>query len=141
MRKMRKTVNLSTKNKKLQVIYTIKKLSSKFTIKDKTKPEHTHNVVYHAQCPESNCTSHYVGQTNCRLKKRVIQHNKSDKKSNLLIHSNKEKHHRVWRDNFQILGRGYKSKFKRKISESLYIKQENPDLNIQKDAYKLKLYK
>ena len=32
------------------------------------------------------------------------------------------------------------SDFKRKISESLFIKQLKPDLNKQKDAFKLKLY-
>ena len=33
-----------------------------------------------------------------------------------------------------------RSDFKRKISESLFIKQLKPDLNKQKDAFKLKLY-
>ena len=42
--------------------------------------------------------------------------------------------------NVKILGRGYKSDFKRRISESLFIKQLKPDLNKQKDAFKLKLY-
>ena len=40
------------------------------------------------KCPDSQCNSNYIGQTKCRLLKRVIQHNKQDKNSNLLIHSN-----------------------------------------------------
>ena len=43
-------------------------------------------------------------------------------------------------DDFKILGSGYKSNFKRKISEALFIKEKKPDLNVQKDAYTLKLY-
>ena len=42
--------------------------------------------------------------------------------------------------NVKILGRRYKSDFKRRISESLFIKKLKPDLNKQKDAFKLKLY-
>ena len=50
------------------------------------------------------------------------------------------KHRRVSMENVKILGRRYKSDFKRRISESLFIKQLKPDLNKQKDAFKLKLY-
>ena len=135
---MKKTVTTSTEKTKLQIIYTTKKLGSKFPIKDKTKQEHAHNIIYHAKCPNSNCNSHYVGQTNCRLQKRVIQHNKQDKKSHLFIHANNEKHNRVWMDDFKILGRGYKSNFKRKISEALHIKEKNPDLNVQKTCVQAK---
>ena len=49
-------------------------------------------------------------------------------------------HHRVWMDDFKILGSGYNSNFKRKISEALFIKEKKPNLNVQKDAYPLKLY-
>ena len=47
---------------------------------------------------------------------------------------------RVWLKDFKIIGSGYKSDFKRRISESLHIKKLKPDLNIQKDAYKLSLF-
>ena len=42
-------------------------------------------------------------------------------------------------DNFEIIAKGFKSNFKRQISEALHIK-EKADLNIQKDAYRLSLY-
>ena len=41
----------------------------------------------------------------------------------------------VWLDDFKILGSGYSSDFKRKISEALYIKELRPELSIQKDSY------
>ena len=42
-------------------------------------------------------------------------------------------------DDFTVLGSGYKSNFKRKISEALFIKEKKPDLNVQIDANTLKL--
>ena len=66
------------------------------------------------KCPDSQCNSNYIGQTKCRLLKRVIEHNKQNKNSNLLIHSNDKSHHRVWLDDFEIIGKG----FKRQISEA-----------------------
>ena len=43
-------------------------------------------------------------------------------------------------NDFEIIGKGFKSNFKRQISEALHIKEKAPDLNIQKDAYRLSLY-
>ena len=42
--------------------------------------------------------------------------------------------------NVNIIGSGYRTNFKRVISEALFIKELKPDLNVQKDAYKLKLF-
>ena len=103
--------------------------------------KNTNTTSYTMQkCHDPQCNSNYMGQTKCRLLKRVIQHNKHDKSSNLLIHSNDKSHHRVWLDDFEIIRKGFKSNFKRQISEALHIKEKVPDLNIQKDAYRLSLY-
>ena len=76
------------------------------------------NVVYHTSCPNKKYTSHYRGQTKCRIGKRALQHNKLDKNSHLLKHANKTKHKRVWLEDFKIIGCGYRSDFKRRISSS-----------------------
>ena len=102
--------------------------------------QHNQVILLVAKCPDPQCNSNYIGQTKCRLLKRVIQHNKQDKNSNLLIHSNDKSHHRGWLDDFEIIGKGSKSNFQRQISEALHIKAKAPDLNIQKDAYRLSLY-
>ena len=52
--------------------------------------------------------------------------------ASVLIHYKATKHRRVVMKNVKILGRRYKSDFKRRISESLFIKKIKPDLN--KDA-------
>ena len=84
-----------------------------------------HNVTYAAKCP--TCGNKYVGQTKCRCSKRVMEHNAKDNNSNLLRHARESKHTRVWLKDFKILGSGYSSDFKRKISEALYIKDLMPN--------------
>ena len=135
-----KKVNKDRRRISISTVYNSMKLSSKFILKDKTKFEHMHNVVYHARCPNKKCNSHYGGQTKCRIEKRAIQHRSTDRNSHLFKHAEVTKHKRVNLHDFKILGKGYASDFKRKISESLFIKQLSPDLNIQKDSYKLSLF-
>ena len=84
------------------------------------------------------CWTQIEGETKWRMQKRNITHKSRAKKSLILIHSKKKKHRRVWTKDFKILGRGYSSDL-RKISKALFIKQMKPDLNIQKEALKLKL--
>ena len=144
MKKMKRVIdNIGRKpdeERNIRVIYRAKKLGTKFPTKDKTPKEHLHNVVYHAKCPNKKCKSKYTGETRCRTQKRVIQHNKKDDKSHLLIHAKRTKHRRVWMKDFEILGSGYSSNIKRKISEALFIKKLKPDLNVQKESLKLSLY-
>ena len=143
MKKMTKVINNTldkTKKTKVRIVYKAKKLSARFSVKDKTELKHIHNVVYHIKCPYKKCKSHYIGQTKCRTEKRTIQHNRMDKNSHILKHSKETKHRRVWLKDVKILGQGYQSNFKRKISESLFIRTLAPDLNVQKDAYKLALF-
>ena len=130
---LRKKVNIKT-----QVTYKAKKLGSKFLVKDEIKFANKHNITYEGKCP--TCENKYVGQTKCRCVKRIIQHNSKDKQSNLLRHSKNTKHTRVWLKDFKIIGTGYSSDFKRKMSEALHIKELKPELNIQKDSYSLKLF-
>ena len=141
MKKLSRKIERINKNKvKLRVTYTPNKLSSKFPVKDKIKFAHQHNVSYYIDCANKKCKSDYVGQTKCRILKRTLQHNSKDNASHILQHSKATKHRRVTLDNVKILGKRYKSNFKRRISESLFIKELKPDLNKQKDAFRLKLF-
>ena len=126
------------KNVKTRITYKADKLQTRFQVKDQIKFENKHNVTYLATC--QICGHRYIGETKCRCKKRVIEHNRKDKNSHLLKHANSMKHNRVWLPDFKILNSGYTTDFKRKISESLYIKKHKPEINIQKDAYILKLF-
>ena len=135
-----KTVNKKKKIVSIHPVYRSKKLSSNFRIKDDIKFKHQHNIVYHAECPNKKCISKYTGETKCRIEKRADEHHGRDKKSQLHKHAVKTKHKRVNISSFEIIGKGYRSNFARKISESLFIKTLKPDLNVQKDSYKLKLF-
>ena len=101
---------------------------------------HQHNLTYHVSCANKKCKSSYVGETKRRLLTRAMDHNSKDKKSHMLIHSKKTKHKRVFLRDVKVLETGYRTNFKRKISEALYIKELKPDLNVQKEAYKLKRF-
>ena len=89
---------------------------------------------------KKKCKSNYVGQTKRRTLVRTMDQNSKDAKSHVLQHSKKTKHRRVFLPNVKIIGSGYRTNFKRVISEALFIKELKPDLNVQKDAYKLKLF-
>ena len=134
------TVNKVKMKVSVCAVYNATRLGSSFNIKDEINFEHQHNVVYHAVCPNRKCTSHYTGQTKCRIQKRASQHHGTDKNSHLVKHAQETKHKRVDLKDFEIIGKGYRTDFTRKISESLLIKKLEPYLNIQKDAYKLSLF-
>ena len=139
-RKISKVVNKAKKLVSVNAVYRAKRLGGSFNIKDKIKFEHQHNVVYHSECPNKKCKSSYTGQTKCRIGKRIPQHEGKDRNSHLFRHAEKTKHKRVDSHLFKIIGKGYRSDFARKISESLFIKKLKPDLNVQKDSYKQLLF-
>ena len=63
-----------------------------------------------------------------------------DKNSHLLKHSREKNHQHVWENDFKVLGNNYRSNFKRKISEALFIKQLKPSLNVKEKSIQLQLY-
>ena len=141
MRKyVKQAVNTATKRVNLNTMYRSRKLSTRFNIKDKTKMEHMHNIVYYVPCPNKKCKDDYSGETKRWIEVPSDEHRSKDKKSHVLQHTKATKHKRVSLSDFKILGQGYRSSFRRKISESLFIKRLKPTLNVQKDSYKLALF-
>ena len=98
--------------------YQSKKLSSRFHVKNKTNFCHKNNLVYYGKCPNKNVTDDYVGKTDRRVEGRNIDHNKRDKNSNLLRHACEMQHHRLWHEDFRIIGSNYRPSFKRKFSKT-----------------------
>ena len=133
------TVNKTQKKVKVGTVYKATKLGSRFNLKDKIAFENQHNLTYQGGCPNKKCISNYVGQTKCRLEKRGGQH-ATDQQSHIFKHSKKTKHRKIRLTDFKIIGKGYRSDFTRKISEALFIKELKPDLNVQKESYKLSLF-
>ena len=68
----------------------------------------------------------YTDDTGRRLSERVIDHSDCDKNSHVLKQCIEKEHKFLSLEDFMILGTTYEMKnFWRKISESLYIKENN----------------
>ena len=92
---------------KATLVYTGTKLDSNFNIKDITKKERKHDLVYSVKCPEETCNETYNGQTGRRITERVGEHREKDKNSHVYQHSVNSNHALVSLDDFAILNLGY----------------------------------
>ena len=54
---------------------------------DRPKFKHRHNTVYFSRCPNVTCNETYAGETDRRIKERIMDHNKREKSSHLLKHA------------------------------------------------------
>ena len=108
---------------KLMISYRSTKLSTKFPTKGKTYFQHKHNVVYYGKCPNEGYKDDYVGETKKCIVERIKDRKSKDNSSHLLKHARENGYTHICEKGFQILGNNYQSNFKRKISESLFIKQ------------------
>ena len=142
MKSLSKEVNsILPKEHEMRVVYTATKLGSCFQIKDETALHHRFDLVYEAKCPDSNCNASYVGEVGRRFIRRIHDHAGKDKKSHVLKHSIKRGHNNVDIADFRILAHGFRSnRFKRRISEALFIKQLKPSINSQEKSVPLKLF-
>ena len=105
-------------NIETKVVYTRTKLGSNFQIKDRTKFDHKHDLVYYVKYPEFQ--EDYIGEIGRRLHERICDHSGKDSKSQMLKHSLENNHGQSSFEGFCILRNGYtNSKIKRKISEAL----------------------
>ena len=72
-------------------------------MKDRTKFEHRHNIVYFSRCRNVTCNETHVAETDRRIKERIIDHNEREKSSHLLKHAREIQYTHVWKDDFKIL--------------------------------------
>ena len=93
-------------NAKTCAAYSGIKFSSKFQLKDQTKRDHQHDVVYYEKCLEEQCTEDYTGETGRRLIERVKDHSGKDSKSHLFKHSMEANHETLTLDDFKTKGKG-----------------------------------
>ena len=68
------------KKVKIQTCYNGRRLSSLLQIKDNTRKEHEHDIVYHVNCPEESCEDNYIGESGRRLVEGVKDHGGTDNK-------------------------------------------------------------
>ena len=123
------------------IVFKGTKLSTFFSTKDRTKDAHCSNLVYEYRGSGGEERDDYIGETKCRLGTRIQQHQRSDKESAIYQNYTKKNIDPPDPKDFSILAKNYNNRMKRRIAESLFIKELKPRLNIQKDAYQLRLYR
>ena len=124
----------------VRTVHTGTKISKYFRLKDKTEDRHISNFIYKRNCRNKKCKDDYIGETARRKEIRSGDHAGKDKKSHILQHSTKTKHPRARIEDFQILATNYPNRRKRRLCEAMFIRDEKPSLNKQKDSYKLTLF-
>ena len=126
---------------KTQVTYTGKKLGTSFNVKDRSKFDHQCDMIYYVDCSNETCRENYIGESGRRISERIKDHNGRDFKSHILRHSVESGHTNVSCEDFKIIAKNFNNNsWKRKIAESLLIKEKRPTLNIHDKSVPLKLF-
>ena len=123
------------------MVYKGTEIASFFSAKGKTDVLHCSNVVYYYKGSGGEQRDDYTGRTKCRLGKRIQQHQRDDEESAIFQNFNEKNIDPTDPTDFIILGKNYTNRVKRRIAESLFIKETKPKLNVQKNAYQLKLFR
>ena len=116
------------------------KLSSFFSAKDKLDDHHCSNIVYYYQRNDDENVD-YRGETKVRFGKRFKQHQCGDKGSSIVLDFKANNLAPPSPTEFTILAKNYNNRLKRRIAESLCIKDKKSSSNVQVqvDSYKLEL--
>ena len=96
----------------------------------KTVKGHQHETVNYVKFPENQCSEDYIWETARGLSERVLGHTGRDAKSQLVKHAIENIHKYPEIEDFDIFCKRHRNKtFKRKVTESLSIKDIRPTLN------------
>ena len=122
--------HISSDEVKVNVILQQRKFSSLFNSKSRYPTESLSNVIYELSCMD--CNAKYIGETKRRIKDRFIEHHmdRFGTQNGVLSQHSLQSGHKSgsFKDCCRILN--YESNFKkRRIKESLLIKQNKPSLN------------
>lgn len=131
---------ITSNNIELVTCYKSNKIGAFFNYKDKSDKFDLNNGIYHIKC--GSCDSTYIGETKLRLGDRFNKHNNADyfkEFSAVFEHCTANNHNFPDSDNIKLLGREGKW-HKRKIKESIYIKNLKPSLNRNVSSYDCKLF-
>ena len=96
-------------------------------------------MIYHSFCSAENFNENYISESARRLDERMKDHNGRDRNSHLFKHSIESRHDPVLKNDFRIIGKGYRNNTSTR-TEALFIKKMKPSLNIQEKSVKLELF-
>ena len=98
-------------------------------------------MVYHADCTNGKCKENDIGESRLRISERIKDHNVRVLKSHILRHSVESGHANVSCEDFKIIAKNFNNNhWKRRIVESLLIKEKRPTLNTHDKSVPLKLF-
>ena len=98
-------------------------------------------MVYYADCPNETCRENCIGESGGRISECIKDHNIRDLKSHILRHSVESEHANVSYEDFKIIAKNFNNNsWKRKIAESLLIKEKRLTLSIHDKLVPLKLF-
>ena len=92
---------------KMQVVYTGKKLSTCFNVKDQSKFDHQHGMVYYTDCPNETCRENYIGESGHRISECIKDHNGRDLESHILRYSVESGHANISYEDFKIIAKNF----------------------------------
>ena len=124
-----------------RTVYQGTKLSAFFSTKDKVDPMHCSNLVYYYKGSGTGEKDDYTGETKCRIGKRIHEHIRYDTESAIYKNYHQKNITPPTPSDFSVIGKNYENRLKRRIAESLFIKEKKSSLNIQKDSHQLRLFK
>ena len=101
--------------------------------KDKDPKANQTGIIYHYQCPHTNCTSSYIGESGRTLGDRIKEHFKAP--SPIHLHSSTTGHP-MDPNQFSIVHKEVNSQ-PRTIKEAMFICAQNPPLNRNLGKYQL----
>ena len=91
-----------------------------FLLKDKTKFEHQHDLLYYLKSSEPFCSDNSVGVTGLMIKERIKDHSGRDHASHMVKRNIENSHTDVNTTNLKIIDMSFSNnKSKQKIAESL----------------------
>ena len=132
---------LLPEQEEVALVFTGTKLGAKFNIKDKTSKEHQDDLAHSVVSPDPNCNEEYNGKTGRRLIERVYKHSDKCVTFHIFKYSIETDHPTVTIDGVCVLKTGYcQKKFRKKLSEALFIKQNKLALNKREESDRLKLF-
>ena len=119
-------------------VFDTSKIGRYFSAKDPIPKSLRSHVVYHFTC--TGCSTCYIGKTTRHYLTRADEHLRTDQKSAIYkhLHDNPECKRKCNTDCFSIIDNAPTS-FSLGVKEALYVKEQNPPLNVQKNSYKMKL--
>ena len=126
---------------KLEITFTGEILNWRFSIKDKTRFEHQHALIYYVNCGEPSCRDYFIWESCRRIIERMKDHSSRDHTRHIVKYNIETSCSDVNTANFKIIDMNFSNnKSKCKTAESLWIKHLRPTLNVQEKSITLKLF-